>query len=225
MRTLRSRTAYTLLELLVVVGLIAAFASLLLGGLGGTGRAAALQSGQAVLVDLVTAARTRALATGHRTRLLVRADPDAGEVFRRELALQEEGADGSWVLQETVRLPEGIHVLPYRNRIPPGLYADETAWVEYNGSGRLESSALSSAPLGLTGSDGEAQEWDYIQFAAAGTTGTSGTFVLGTGRLLAPGTTAPGEAPVRLENPDGVRGLVLSAYGLPRLINDRRGFQ
>jgi len=34
----------------------------------------------------------------------------------------------------------------------------------------------------------------------------------------------PGDSPIELENPEEVRGLTLSAYGLPTLVNDRTSF-
>ena len=60
----RKSGGFTLLELLVVVGLTAALSFVLIGGLGGGGKSAALQSAQATMANLVTAARVKAMATG-----------------------------------------------------------------------------------------------------------------------------------------------------------------
>jgi len=217
--------AFTLLELLVVVGLMAVFALVLADAVAGGGKAAALQAGQALVANLVTAARTQAMATGHRARLLVNADPSSGARFRRALALQEETAAGTWVSRTSCQLPNGIYLVPYSGRVTPGLLADSSVWIKLNGSGPLESSALSAAPLSVAVDVAGAETWEYVQFVPAGTVSGSGNLVLATGRPRPPGTWNAGESPVQLEGPDAVRGVVLSAYGLPRMIDDRRGFQ
>ena len=49
-------------------------------------------------------------------------------------------------------------------------------------------------------------------------------FLAPAGRFRPPGTYQPGESPVELDNPENVRGLTLSAYGVPALINTRASF-
>ena len=108
----RHRRGFTLFELLVVIGLIAALSLVLLGGLGGGGKSAALQSAQAVLANLVSAARTKAQADGGGTRLLINIDPantaDPSR-FLRYIAIQTQVA-GVWQSATVVDiyLPEGV---------------------------------------------------------------------------------------------------------------------
>ncbi|MDB6114504.1 MAG: hypothetical protein JWQ62_1449, partial [Lacunisphaera sp.] len=80
------RTAgFTLLELLVVIGLIAGLSFVLISGLGGGGKSAALQSAQATLANLLMAARMKAMATGQPARVLVQIDPASPDASSRYL--------------------------------------------------------------------------------------------------------------------------------------------
>ena len=83
-----ARSGFTLLELLVVTGLIATVSVVLVRGLGAGGQASALQSAQATVAGLITTARTKAPATGRKVRLLLHADPVAPERYLRHLVLQ-----------------------------------------------------------------------------------------------------------------------------------------
>src|SRR5688572_27360568 len=80
--------AFTLIEVVVVIGLVAGMTFLLIGSLMGGGKSVALQSAQATVANLVTAARTKASTTNRKTRLLVHADAGQPERFLRHLVLQ-----------------------------------------------------------------------------------------------------------------------------------------
>jgi hypothetical protein len=222
-------TAFTLLELLVVVGLIAALAFVLLGGLGGGGRAAALQSAQATMVNLVTAARVKAVATGRSARVLVHVDPNSRVQparFLHYLALQIQ-VDGVWRLVADMHLPDGVYIVPGNfTGLPAGLFAaNATApWTRADGSA-LRSTALRANQITFeTINSPEPEQWVSFIIAAAGTTAQPGDIVLAPGRLRAPGAYAAGDSPVELENPAAVRGVTLSTYGVPVLINSRTSF-
>ena len=214
---------FTLLELLVVLGLVAALSVVLLGGLAGGGKSVALQSGQTLVANLITAARTRAVATGNQTRVLVHHDLDsplANERYLRHLALEELRA-GSWMTLQATALPAGVYILPHQNRTPAGLLPGDTAWTKVDGT-RLHSSCMFRAPIQQVVDGTTAENWVEIAFTAQGTTATSGQLVLATGRLLPPGSS--GGSPVLLENQETVRGLSLSGYGLAVFINERGSF-
>ncbi|MBI2515403.1 MAG: hypothetical protein HYV95_00670 [Opitutae bacterium] len=227
----RSIAAYTLLELLVVVGLVAGLSFFLVGGLRGGGRSVALQSGQSTLANLVTAARTKAMASGQSARILVHVDPgsaDASTRYLRYLVLQVQ-AGGVWqpVPVAEAYLLEGVFVVPgnFAN-MPAGLFAADTVtpWTKSDGS-PLRSTALRTASItSEIINSTAAEQWVSITFAAAGTTAQSGDLILALGKIRPPGSSAPGDAPVELENPEEVRGLALSAYGLPVLVNGRASF-
>jgi len=218
------RRGFTLIELIVVIGLIAGLAYFLVGALADGGRSTALQSGQATIGNLLMVARTQAMASGNRTRILVHHDPAspfAGERYLRLLAL-EELRGGVWHTVQSVVLPSGIYIVPHQNQTPPNLYDEAGPWMKVDGS-RLHSSCLSS-PLVTQAINVTVQEtWAELVFTPHGTTGNSGFLVVATGTPHPPGGSLGG-APIMLKNQDAVRGLQLSAYGLSLSINERTGF-
>jgi prepilin-type N-terminal cleavage/methylation domain-containing protein len=232
------RAGFTLLELLVVIGLIAAMSFFLVGGLMGGGATAALQSGQATMANLITAARTKAPATGRKTRLLVNVDPAVPERYLRYIALQlarETGASpANWDTVTTVTLPEGVYVVPSSLMQASGLVAEPASWKRVSDSGADLVSDLfnnQSASVALEG-DASAQQWTGFAFTAnsslatigPGSTPPKGFLVLTLGTRRPPGSYLSGQAPIQLINPQAVRGLVLSAYGVPALLNERSAF-
>ena len=218
------RRGFTLIELMVVIGLIAGLAYFVVGGLADGGRNTALQSGQATIANFLIVARTQALATGNRTRILVHHDPAsvfAVDRYLRFLAL-EEMRGGVWRTLQTVVLPSGIYVVPHQNQTPPNLYDEAGPWLKVDGS-RLHSSCLSSPLVTQTINVTVQETWAELVFTPLGTTMNSGLLVLAMGTPSAPGGLADG-APILLKNQDAVRGLQLSAYGLSLPINERTGF-
>lgn len=226
----RSRlAAFTLLELLVVVGLIAALSFVLIGGLGGAGRSAALRSGQATLANLVTAARVKAVASGRPARVLVHLDENSAvqpDRYLRYVVLQVQVA-GTWQLVTGAYLPDGVYVVPGNfSRLPAGLFppSASTPWTRPDGSA-LRSTALRNDRITAETLDGAfAEQWVAIGFSAAGTTAQAGDIILAAGRRRAPGSYAAGESPVELLGSEQVRGLTLSTYGMPVLVNSRASF-
>jgi len=222
--------AFTLLELLVVVGLIASLSFFLLGGLGGGGRAAALQSAQATMANLVTAARTKATASGQSSRILIHVDAmSTGQPqrFLRYVAVQTPAAGGGWQTFTDTYLPEGVYVVPGNfATIPGGLFATGTSvpWTKVDGSA-LRSTALRTNEITTeTINAPAAEQWVSITISANAGTIQSGDIIFATGRRRAPGSYGIGESPVELVNPETVRGLTLSSYAVPVLINSRSSF-
>ncbi len=225
---------FSLLELLVVIGLVAALTFVFAGGLVGGGKAAALHSAQTTLANLITAARTKAPALNRKVRLLVQADPAQPERYLRLLVLQAGRQSGAsptdWDTVQRVTLPPDTCVVP---ATLSGLVADATAWKRVsNPDADLVSDFFTNQSLSyaLEGDD-SAQTWIGVSFTPNGTlaalvTGPppKGYVVLAQAQVRPPGSYGPGEPPLRLVNPSGVRGLVLSAYGVPALLNDRNAF-
>jgi hypothetical protein len=79
--------------------------------------------------------------------------------------------------------------------------------------------------------DAAAQLWTGVAFTPNGTLAAlgggqppKGALVITLGVRRPPGSFQPGESPVQLGNPQAVRGLILSAYGVPALVSERRSF-
>lgn len=221
-----SRGGFTLIELLVVIGLVAGATAFLIGGLRDH-PGASLRSAQATLANVLTAARTRAMASGCRVRVLIHADTSRPERFRRAIAVQQESTYDSDDWAETVAfvtLPEGVVVLPHASHVPVGLFADQAEWTKTDGSGALLSTSLGQQTTAAVQS-AEAELWDVVQFTPANTMSTvNGNLILATCRTRPPGTFGPGESPVEAESPDRVRGIVVSRYGVLALVAGRDGF-
>jgi prepilin-type N-terminal cleavage/methylation domain-containing protein len=220
---------FSLLELLVVVGLIAALLFFLVSGPGGSGQSAALQSAQAVMANMVTAARTKAMATGKSSRVLIQVDATSTSQplrYLRYVAVQTQTTSG-WQTFTDLFLPDGVYVVPGNfTVIPAGLFAADTSvpWTKADGSA-LRSTALRSNQItSETINSLSAEQWVSFTISANAGTVQSGDIILATGRLRPPGSYETGESPVELINPEKVRGLTLSSYGVPALINARTSF-
>lgn len=233
----RAIRGFTLLELLVVIGLIAALSFFLMGGLTGGGQVAALQSAQATLANLVTAAGAKAGGTGRKVRLLVNADPTATDHYLRQVVLQsanEAGASpANWETTAEASLPEGVYVVPPSLAQAVGLVATPSDWKRGSDpAADLVSDLFANQTLlaALPG-DSSAQAWMGVAFTPNGTLAAldggvppKGALLIVPGVRRPPGSYLAGESPVQLVNPSAVRGLVVSAYGVPALLNERAAF-
>lgn len=221
--------AFTLLELLVVIGLVAVLSFFLAGNPTGGGKTAALQSAQAAMVNMITVARSKAMATGQSARVLIHVDATSSIQplrYMRYVAVQAQG-NGGWQTIVESYLPEGIYIIPGNfSAIPAGLFATSTTslWTKADGSA-LRSTALRSNQITAEAiSSPVMEQWVSLTISANAATAQSGDIILASGRFRPPGTYQPGESPVELDNPENVRGLTLSAYGVPALINTRASF-
>jgi len=230
-------SGFTLLELLIVVGLIAGLSLVLFIGLQGGGKTAALQSAQATVANLVTAARLKSTATGRHCRVLVGNDPAAAGRYLRCLVLQQARQPGAnpaqWESLQTVFLPAGTYVVPTGLSVPAGLVSDPAQWHRVSDPGaELVSGVFQNQALvyALEG-DATTSQWTGVCFTPNGTLTSlaggpppRGLLVVATGIPRTPGSYAAGHSPVQLTDPEAVRGLVLSAYGVPALLNERSAF-
>lgn len=211
---------FTILELLIVLGLVAALTFVISVTLTGGRKAVALEAGQASLVQLVTSARTRALAANTTVRLLIRNRVSAQD-YRRMIVIVQD-VSGTWQAVDSVVLPENIYVLPYRTRIPAGMYPVASEWRNAANTEVLGSSALNGSLVDFA-FDAGTESWEYFGFTANGTVQPSqGSLIVAVGRPVSP--TATSDSPVVMTDPSAARGVQISTYGLPRLINDRTGF-
>lgn len=230
----RRSAGFSLLELLVVIGLLATLSAVAFHGLAGGGREAAIRSSQALLANLVIAARTKAIATGCKTRLLVNTDPAVPDRYLRLVVLQV-GRDASasptnWDTFQRLSLPSGVFVVPSSLA---GLVMAPADWKRVSDPAADLVSDLFTAQALSGAFEGEAapQWWTGVAFTPVGTLATlvsgpppKGSVVLAMGHRRTSGTYGAGDPPVELEKPSTVRGLLLSAYGVPTLLRDRSAF-
>ncbi len=224
MRTRRA-SAFTLVELLVVVALIAAVAIAMIGAAGGGRRSVALETAQGTVSNAVALARTRAIANGSTVRLLVHnseQSPLAHERYRRFIVLAEE-AEGDWRAIDGFRLTDGVYLLPYRTRVPAGMFAVLAEWRTANNQQVLGSSALANVPMEFRYDSEFVEDWEWLAFTPRGTVDGAGSLIVATGRERGPSVEGA-SSPVELTEPGNVRGVMLSNYGVPRLLSDRSGF-
>ena len=211
----RSRRGFSLLELLVVIGLVAAMSAAFYGGLANR-RTTALEAGQSTLAEVLLAARTRALASGRPTRVLVGQGLAPGDRWLRHLLVQAANASNDgWQSVDEWFLPQGVGIVPSRAFCPAGLLADEDSWTTADGR-PIGSSALTvPAEAGAAPEYGESA-WMAFAFGDDGApVDAGGTFLVATLRATPPQSVVP----VQLVGPQSVRGLLISRYGLPVRLN------
>jgi hypothetical protein len=217
--------------LLVVLALVAATSLLVAGGMAG-GKTTRLRSSQAIMANLVTAARAKAAATGRKTRVLVNADPGEPQRALRFVVLQVASpADpAAWATAQSFLLPPGTYVAPGSLT---GLISDPAQWKRLsNLEDELASDLFANQSLAyVLDGDATAQLWTGVAFTPNGTLASlaggpppKGSVVIARGAPRPAGTYAAGQMPVQLEDPAQVCGLLLSAYGVPALLDDRSAF-
>ena len=223
----RPTRAFTLLELLVVVGLISALSFVVIGALGSS-RGSALQSAQGTVANLLVAARTKATAANQSARVLLNFNPtnsDQPSRYLRYLVLQVREPNGTWRSLSDAFLPEGVFLLPGLSSLPTGLVANPAIWTRPSDNQVLRSSAFRTSVTDTAGSSAGAEAWLAFEVTGDGMPNSSnGAVVLALGSPKPPGTFAAGEPPVLLSSPDQVRGMSVSSYGVATLVSDRSGF-
>ena len=210
---LHRRRAFTLVELLVVVAIVALLAGTVGLNLRSLGENTALQAAQATVASLCSAARGRAALTGRNARLLLAADPADIECHLRYLQIVHEDPAGSdrWLAEGSgVYLPRGVYVVPPAGAAVPG----NPGW-----PASRRSTALSATPERMAINGVAAGACHYVQFSPRGTT-TGGNLLLGSGHAI----TGTAGTVLVLENADNVRGVLLRPSGALTLINDARAF-
>ena len=197
----RARTGFSLLELMLVLGLVATVsASLAVLGRGGSGGRVA-DVGAALVGEALAEARGLALARGVTARLVF---PAAAEEVVGAYWLAVANASGEWDAVGGVRsLPRDVSV-----RVAAGSSSgpSETG-ITSTFSGRARFAVEGAPPTG-------ARDWNYIEFRPAGTA-LPCLLVLDQG---SPDEWGEGSRDL------GVRGLRVSAYGTVTVLPGKECF-
>lgn len=216
-----TKRAFTLIELLVVIGLIAVLAA----GIGIAMRdgtpSSALRAGQNILVSLVSSARGQAAIK--QTNAMIVVDVTTGENgssndFLRSLQVVVERPGGTWeAVGDPMLLPEDIYIVPPDNVSGIQLAGSWPNDRKSTGFAPASAVTLSPAEADYNPFDGR-QYLQFCKFSPMGKTGSSGVLLVTSGRRQGPDS-------VLLDNPEMIRGIMVSRYGVPTLINEAETLQ
>lgn len=209
--------AFTLIELLAVMTLIAIFAGVLgFAFMRGGGATVGLQGAQSSMQGLLTLVRGQAAVSGRNAGLFINVNTNNPDRYLRFVVpVVRNAADNGWLpLTNGTYLPSGVYIVP---SLAPSGPAIEAA-TDWSGLNSTILAPATSFPLLSSASE----SWSSIVFTPRGTivpTPSQGNIVVAAGRPNAPG--AP--VPFTFVNPESVRGIAISVYGLTRLILEADG--
>ncbi|MDF3056789.1 MAG: hypothetical protein K0R17_1004 [Rariglobus sp.] len=211
----RLARGFTLIELLVVIGLI----SILAAGIGISMRegnpTSSLRGGQNTLVGLLSSARGQAALSQADAMIIVDVTSVEEELFLRSLQVVVRSGAGWRPVGAPVMLPPGIFVVP-----PQG-----TSLVTFTGTwdAKRKSSGFDSSISGVDPADTTNNQLlgrTYLKFQNFTALGTTS----GTGRILVTPGKRTSSTTIELDNPEMLRGVTVSRYGVPTLINEAGTF-
>lgn len=202
--------AFTLVELMVVLAVLVVLA----GGAGvalqRSDHAIALQAGQTLLARSLASARVHATLTGRNASVAVPLDPAEPNRSLRAVgvAVRDQAGVGWIPAGGWLTFPPGVALVPPSAAGNTNEPAAE--WADLRSSGLKEPLAVVGGVTAL-----------LLEFTPRGTVvGGGGDLVLAPCRKFPAG----GEYPFVFQDPDAVRGLTVSAYGVTEWIHERAGF-
>lgn len=237
-----SHRAFTLIELLVVIAVIGVLAASIGMALRDGDRGPALQAAQSSLSSLVGAARAQAALDGVNSTVLIWSDDSDVETYLRRACVaqfRDTNADGTadaWVVQgDLIDLPRGVFFVPGDLGANfPAKWSNATDWsglttTKSQVAGNAPSTSLTFKREDATGAwvaDPAGPSKAYVTIAFD----TYGNLVSKQGAnqvdQLAVGT---GEIQplqgVLFNSADSLRGLKLSIYGMPMVLNEKTAFE
>lgn len=239
-----SRRAFTVIELLVVIAIIGILVGTVGVAMRGGDRTVALQASQSSLSSLIAAARAQAALRLSPATIVIwgELDPDKPETgdtyLRRAAIMTHEDTDGNgsrdaYVQRgDVIDLPRGIYfVPPDLGGSPPARYENAADWpqTDYHRT-QADGDAVDTAmkitrwdPDANNGSGDYETPSDFIGYRTI-SFGSQGQLANGNRALVIAIANAEAEG-VRFIDSNSQRGLFLSDYGIPTIINEKDGLK
>lgn len=223
MKTLSPQRGFTLIELLVVIGLIAVLAGGIGLSIGGGDKSNGIKSAQNIISSLLSGARGQAALSQSDAAIVVNVTT-TDDNFLRELRIVKKNADNKWIVSgNPVFLDKGVYVVP---ALTAGLPTTNVSFDTANGSW----TGLHSTAYDTTSDIGPL----YFDDAGLNQISNSKYRILNTFKSL--GTTSPGNIvlstadltgpnQLKFDNPNNIRGIKISNYGVATLVNEAEGFK
>jgi prepilin-type N-terminal cleavage/methylation domain-containing protein len=207
-------SAYTLVELLVVIGILSIAFSFLYVGFG-SGDGANLSSAQRTLAGLVKAARAQAILNNAEVRLIIHDDDAIAEIekYRRFVGIVYKERNGAgWIAAD-----KGTY-------LPKGIYFDSAASNDMSGANWSTASTMRiNFPRLSAQSEGVGTDFLYYEFNSNGTSANSNAYLVFRAGKVVPGAddAVTLELPSAGEQKSLVRsGLLFRQSGTATLINE-----
>ena len=188
---LRSR-GFSLIELLVVIGIISLMAGLIGKALSSNNGAGSIKASQRVLAGLVQTARTQALLKQERVRVLIHADEDDPNRYRRFAGLVyfDSTQDGWVAVNDGTLLPSGAYFSI--DSVNSTFSSNNTIAIQY--------------PRRTAQKLGSGDSYYYVEFNADGTVLTPPAPLIAVQAARLNGPVSPGNVP--LENDDEIMAAI-----------------
>jgi prepilin-type N-terminal cleavage/methylation domain-containing protein len=214
------RAAFTLVELLVVIGLIAVLSGVLGLALGRGNSGAALQSAQSTASALVAGARAQAATSFSDAGLFVNVTP-ASDGFLSEFYIATWNGT-EWIARgDPSRLPSSIYLVPENSAFPGNVSFDgDTPWSNERRSAAFVAGARQLKATNGTTDIGPDSYRLVARFNPRGSTNTTDTLR----RLVFAAAQRSDATTLRFDNADALRGMTISNYGIPTLIHEAAAF-
>lgn len=228
LRAVKKSDGFTLIELLVVIGLISVLAAGIGLSMRGGNPTSALRASQSSLVGLLSGARGQAALTQSDAMIVVDVTSSGNDDFLRALQVVVRAGSGldQWrPVGDPIVLPQGIYIVPPSSPALTGITL--TSWSATRRSKGFQATIadpLSERPYDAvnypyqpTGAFAGHKYLKFQTFTPLGSTSGEGTILVTSGRRT-------DATLITLDNPEFIRGVYVSRYGVPTVINEASTF-